>query len=529
MGGSLCRALCCRPSDSGDALDRLLPEQPDAPRQRAKPYAERTVEEFLGAPASCYDRNYCNFMMWMTTGGYPQTDPAARVIPFVAKPSPIVKGLQILTPASEEEAAQIVSQLRGTQKVIVGSVRMGYGHHRIAYSALTWALELGAEPFLLDILAPECIESDIVKNMDKHYSSMSRLASSCGGWIDEMWGKMMLQGDANALRCCVALSQKIRPIMAGFPKDVPVISSHPIIGNMAVACGFKKVINLVFDNWPQYFVLVPGAINLVQSPSYFDKLLDMGCPASSIRMAGHWVSSDMCLHVAQDSEARIARCRRDLPRRFLITVGGAGAQKAYLASLLEGLAPKLMEKKLRIFVNCGDHKHISEAVEKKLQQLGLEWDEVNTSEQTEELCRSQPLSALSEPANWKAVTLLRFDSHFAAFRCTDLVIRIADVLVTKPSELAFFPIPKLHIRRVGEHEAYSAVRSTELGDGTVECRVVPHALKKADMLMQRNSPLFLLMNESIMKAARIGAYEGSKVACQYACPDLTSPESPLQR
>ena len=31
----------------------------------------------------------------------------------------------------------------------MGSVRMGYGHHRIAYSALTWALELGGKPFLL--------------------------------------------------------------------------------------------------------------------------------------------------------------------------------------------------------------------------------------------------------------------------------------------------------------------------------------------------------------------------------------------
>lgn len=38
----------------------------------------------------------------------------------------------------------------GRDEVIVGSVRMGYGHHRIAYSALTWALELGGKPFLLE-------------------------------------------------------------------------------------------------------------------------------------------------------------------------------------------------------------------------------------------------------------------------------------------------------------------------------------------------------------------------------------------
>ena len=50
---------------------------------------------------------------------------------------------------------------------------------------------------------------------------------------------------------------------------------------------------------------------------------------------------------------------------------------------------------------------------------------------------------MEEPKDWKAVTLFRFDSHFAAFRCTDLVIRAVDVLVTKPSELAFFPVASL--------------------------------------------------------------------------------------
>lgn len=70
-------------------------------------------------------------------------------------------------------------------------------------------------------------------------------------WSSLLSPSFFWQGDANALRCCLALSQKIRGIMAAFPKDVPVISSHPIVGNMAVACSFKTVINLIFDNYPQ--------------------------------------------------------------------------------------------------------------------------------------------------------------------------------------------------------------------------------------------------------------------------------------
>lgn len=508
MGGAFCRICCNRPSESGDALDSLN-----------KSWPEKQTEDFVKLAASCRDRNYVNFMMCMTFSGFPKLNPGERQIPFEVQKSPIVEGLGLLehsqsnTPETMKQVAQILSS---SKSVIVGSVRMGYGHHRIAYSALTWALELGGKPFLLDILSPDCVEAAVVRNMDKQYSRMSRIASNLGSVIDAMWGKMMLQGDANALRCCLALSQKIRGIMAAFPKDVPVISSHPIVGNMAVACGFKNVINLIFDNYPQYFVLVPGAINLVQSPSYFDKLLDMGCPSSSLRLAGHWVSSDLVLNAIPDSKARLSRLEKKLPRRFLIAVGGAGAQRAFLEGLLQGIADLLREKRIRIYLNCGDHGHIADAVSAKLQALSLDWTEVTTNEGTVELCKKEALAKLEEPADWKAVTLFRFDSHFAAFRCTDLVIRMVDVLVTKPSELAFFPVPKLHIRRVGAHEAHSAVRAQELGDGTVECREVSHAVSKLHQLIEPDSALFRLMNDCIIKAAETNVYDGSKVACEIA-------------
>uniref|UniRef100_A0A7S1RK75 Monogalactosyldiacylglycerol synthase n=1 Tax=Alexandrium catenella TaxID=2925 RepID=A0A7S1RK75_ALECA len=522
MGGSLCRVFCCRQAEDGDALDLLSAEDLQQRRvsccgQGKKTWAERQVEEYFKVKASCSDNLNVRFMMWMCMGGFPLTNPSERVIHFIAEPSPIVKGLQLLQPAAASNAGEVLSALSGGKRVIVGSVRMGYGHHRIAYSALTWALSQGLQPYLMDILAPDCIEADIVKSMDKNYSRMSRLASKFGGAVDAIWGRMTLKADMNMLRFMLVLGQKIRPIFAGLPRDVPIISTHPIVGNMAIACGFKKVINLVFDNYPQYFVIVPGALNLVQTPSYFDKLLDMGCPAAGLRFAGHWVSHDLCANAIADCEARLQRCGKpELPRRFLVAVGGAGAQRSFLEELLQGLAENLRKRRLRLFVNCGDHTHIADAIVKCLKKLGLEWDEVTTSEDTEEFCRNQPLQAVSEPPVWKAVTLFRFTSHFAAFRCTDLVIRIADVLVTKPSELAFFPVPKLHIRRVGAHEAFSAVRAGELGDGTVECRTVPHALQKVAQLSEERSPLFKLMNQCVITAAKTGVYEGSRVACECA-------------
>ena len=58
----------------------------------------------------------------------------------------------------------------------------------------------------------------------------------------------------------------------------------------------------------------------------------------------------------------------------------------------------------------------------------------------------------------------------------------------------------MHIRRVGAHEAHSAVRAQELGDGTVECREVSHAVSKLQQLIEPQSALFRMMNECIIKA-----------------------------
>lgn len=44
----------------------------------------------------------------------------------------------------------------------------------------------------------------------------------------------------------------------------------------------RHVINLVIDNWAQWFVVVPGAINLVQGPSNYEALLRMGVPPDQV-------------------------------------------------------------------------------------------------------------------------------------------------------------------------------------------------------------------------------------------------------
>ncbi len=69
------------------------------------------------------------------------------------------------------------------------------------------------------------------------------------------------------------------------PKDTPIIATHSLVGLTAVACGFKNVINLVIDNYPQWFVIVPGALNLVQGPVNYHAFLRMGVPERCVNQS----------------------------------------------------------------------------------------------------------------------------------------------------------------------------------------------------------------------------------------------------
>ena len=107
-----------------------------------------------------------------------------------------------------------------------------------------------------------------------------------------------------------------------------------------------------------------------------------------------------------------------------------------------------------------------------------------------------------------------YEDYFTAVATTDILCNIADVLACKPSELAFYPIPKLMIRRVGDHEAYSALRASELGDGTLEVREVPLAIKYVNLFLTTN--LLEVMNKSINDNNKIGLYDGCKNAMRLA-------------
>ena len=87
-------------------------------------------------------------------------------------------------------------------------------------------------------------------------------------------------------------------------------------------------------------------------------------------------------------------------------------------------------------------------------------------------------------------------------------MRSCDLCITKPSELAFYPVPKLLIKRVGGHEAYGAIRAAEIGDGTIECESTDKVLQMIDLILSSNE-ILTMFNENILKAKNIGIYDGA--------------------
>ncbi len=283
----------------------------------------------------------------------------------------------------------------------------------------------------------------------------------------------------------------------------------------AVAAGFKNVINLVIDNHAQWFVVVPGCLNLVQGPVNYQNFLKMGVDPTNIQLAGHWIPRDLVLNIPDDCARRIARAKDPnfKPRRILIPVGGAGAQRKFIVKFVRALAPLVKANKVQLLLNAGDHVHMQAAFREVLSEIGLDgkYDTVTSTEGVHQF--REKLLAGGEPNT--TVTLFSFDTYFPAVATTDILSRVADVLACKPSELAFYPVPKLMIRRVGDHEQYSALRAAELGDGTLEAREIEDCNRFMDLFVN-GYDLLEQMNTSIIKNNTEGIYDGCKNAVKIA-------------
>lgn len=398
--------------------------------------------------------------------------------------------------------------------IVIGNIRMGFGHYRISMAIASAAKSKGYIPYWFDLHSYEkSTGGKIIEHLNSLYSLGSRLSQKSKLFNKYYWEPLNSKGfkklEYNAVDQKV--SELMMPLCKDIPKEIPFIACHVWAAQAAVHAGIKKVINVIPDNWPMALHLAEGAVHTVQNPSsYFGykSLRGMGKKELSpmgicdIKEVGHYVDHELLVDLEEDSRKRVDRLENGKALRLMLTVGGAGAQKDIFETIIKKMIPLVKSKKVVLYINVGDHIKVLQEMRKieGLKELTKEY--INNWDETKKISKD----AIDNEIN--GIHLFYNKNIFEAVYGTNLLMRSSDLLITKPSELAFYPIPKLMIKRVGGHEAWGAIRAAEIGDGTFECEKTETALKMLDMLLEDGFTL-KYMNECILKAKKAGIYDGA--------------------
>ena len=431
--------------------------------------------------------------------------------------------------------------IKPEKAVILSTIRMGFGHYRIAMAGMSAAVAMGFTPYWLDLLAIPGITTDVINWCNTWYSRWSRLSQRSAFFNKYIWesvttGERTLPGLWWLLNNWIVawpwrflktnlkdykMSELFRNLHEALPSEMPVLTAHMWNAMGAVAGGMTNVVDMMFDNWPMAFQLTEGARHGVQSPSgYYGFKIMRGfdergrdlkpVPNDALHFTGHHVDHELVENIEADCAARMRRMKNGEPRRFLVTMGGAGAQRELFKAVIEHAIPLVRQGKAALMVNLGDHKsnwdwlQVELAPYKDLIRTHFTWED------------AKDYADGIRAGAAEGVHIFLFDNIFHAVYATNYLMRVVDVMITKPSELAFYPVPKIFNERVGGHEMWGAIRGAELGDGTVEARSIPQTLRAIDMLTEEED-LLAMFCERIVANKAIGIYDGA-----YKCVSLAT-------
>ena len=407
--------------------------------------------------------------------------------------------------------------------IIVGNIRMGFGHYRISMAIASAAHALGYTPYWMDLNSyPNTTCTKVISAQNDLYSMGSRISQKSKLFNKFFWEPMNYEGFRKL--SYNASDEKNAELMAtvfrNVPKDIPVIGTHVWPAQAALHAGMKHVVNAIPDNWPMALHFAEGSIHTVQTHFAYqgyrilngmrgDEVLNP-MPAKDLRYVGHYIDHELVSNIEKDCEARMERKKNGAPMRFLLTIGGAGAQKEIFGAIIKNLIPKIRSGEAALYVNVGDYRNVWDDLSKEIPEMAdLAVTHFNDWADT----RAFAEQALTGEV--KGIHAFWHENIFEAVYCTNLLMRSCDVLVTKPSELAFYPVPKLFIRRIGGHEQWGAIHSAEIGDGTLECRDTAHTLQMIDMFL--NDGEFLCdMCANIVRNKENGVYNGAYEAVKIA-------------
>ena len=402
--------------------------------------------------------------------------------------------------------------------LIVGNIRMGFGHYRISIAMASAAKALGYTPYWLDLASFDATGSKMIREQNDMYSLASRISQKSKLFNKIIWEPLNSEGFKKITYNAKDQknSELLVPIFRNIPKDVPYIATHVWPAQGAIHAGFTHVVNAIPDNWPMGLHLSEGAIHTVQTPfAYMGyKTLDgfakhrlHGLSSKDLKMVGCYVDHELLVNLEDDNKRRKERLASSRPVRILMTVGGAGAGYSLYKSMIVHLLPYVKEGKVTIFVNFGDHKNVYEQLLKDLPELKCH----------EYFNKYEELKALVKDLHSKdvdGVHAIYNEDIFEAVYSTNLLMPECDLLITKPSELVYYPIPKVFMRHIGGHEVYGGIFGREMGDATKECPDVKSMNAMLDNLLL-DREIIPTMCDRIDTLKKAGFYDGA-----YECVKL---------
>lgn len=418
--------------------------------------------------------------------------------------------------------------------IIIGNIRMGFGHYRISMAMASAAKALGYTPLWLDLNSfPQTTCTKIISYQNNLYSTASRLSQKSKLFNKFFWEPLNYEGFKKL--SYNAGDQKNAELMTGIfkqiPKDIPIIGTHVWPAQAAIHAGMSKVINAIPDNWPMALHLAEGSIHTVQTENCLwgyktlhgfagNKVLNP-MAEKDIVYTGHYIDDELVRNITSDCKNRINRAQNGEPIRFLLTIGGAGAQGDFFGKIIETLIPYVKQNKAAIYINCGDYENVWNNLKKKLPDLDSEKNNQSIKVLThfnnwEEECNfAEKAIENTKIENSNGIHVFCNKNIFAAVYITNLLMRACDFLVTKPSELAFYPVPKLFIRRIGGHEMWGAIHSADIGDGSQECETPEYACAMVEQILQ-NPEIEIRMCNNILKNNENKIYHGAYRTVQLA-------------